>query len=123
MKIDDLDGCMADCTAALQIQPAYFKARLRRATVCEKLDRLEEALVDYKAALELEPACREALEACKRLPKQIEENKEKMKTEMFGNLRKLGDMCLKPFGLSTNNFNMVQDPNTGGYSVNFNQGK
>ena len=40
--------------------------------------------------------------------------------ERVDNLKKLGNMCLKPFGLSTNNFKMEQNE-SGSYNIQFQQ--
>ncbi|KAI9163823.1 Tetratricopeptide repeat protein 1 [Paramyrothecium foliicola] len=56
------------------------------------------------------------------LPPRTKAAQEAEMSEMWGKLRQLGDGILKPFGLSTQNFQMVKDENTGGYSMNFNNG-
>ena len=48
MKQKQWGPAAADCTRALEIDPAYVKALLRRCTVYEELDDLERALTDAK---------------------------------------------------------------------------
>ncbi|PHH87211.1 hypothetical protein CDD83_9178 [Cordyceps sp. RAO-2017] len=57
----------------------------------------------------------------KSLPPRTKAAQESEMSEMWGKLRQLGDGILRPFGLSTQNFQMVKDEKTGGYSVNFSQ--
>jgi len=112
---------IANCSKAIELNPQYLKALLRRAQLYEETDKLDDALKDFQSILELDARHLEANNAVRRLPAMIEERNEKLKTEMFDNLKKLGNMVLNPFGLSTENFKMQQDPNTGGYNIQFQQ--
>lgn len=69
--------------------------------------------------LEKDPANRQARTEIRRLEPIVNEKREKMKEEMMGKLKELGNSLLGHFGLSVDNFKAVQDPNTGGYSINF----
>lgn len=115
------DESIDDCTQAIALSPAYVKALLRRAEAYEKVDKLEEALADYDAVLKLDPNVRTAAAGHARLVGVVEERREKMKAEMLDKLKGFGNTLLGKFGLSTDNFQMVQDPSTGSYSINFSQ--
>ena len=69
----------------------------------------------------MDPDNNDARAATIRLPPMINEKNEKLKTEMIGKLKDLGNIILKPFGLSTENFQLEQDPETKGYKINFKQ--
>ncbi|XP_017554174.1 tetratricopeptide repeat protein 1 [Pygocentrus nattereri] len=119
LHLDKKEEAISDCCRAIELNPNYVRAILRRAELYEKTDKLDEALEDYKTVLEKDPSIPTAREACMRLPRQIEERNEKMKEEMLSKLKDLGNMFLRPFGLSTSNFQVNQDQNTGSYSINF----
>ncbi|KAG8230720.1 hypothetical protein J437_LFUL010821 [Ladona fulva] len=119
IKLERYETALDDCSKAVELDGSYVKAWTRKAQTLEKLDKLDEALEDYKKILAMDPNHREAAEAIHRLPQQIQERNEKLKEEMLGKLKDLGNMILRPFGLSTENFQMSKDPNSGGYSVNF----
>lgn len=121
-----------------------MKAYIRRSKLYERSDKLDEALEDLKKVLEIDRNYTEAAynaRVCYKclilyfdydnyyflmlrlqvLQEKINERNEKLKTEMLAKLKDLGNMVLKPFGLSTQNFQVNQDPNSGGYSINFKQ--
>uniref|UniRef100_UPI00358FE2E2 tetratricopeptide repeat protein 1-like isoform X1 n=2 Tax=Myxine glutinosa TaxID=7769 RepID=UPI00358FE2E2 len=118
-RMEQTEAAIVDCTKALELNQSYMRARLRRAELQEKANKLDEALADYKEALTLDPNLGHARIAVQSLTERINERNDQMKKEMFDKLRELGDMTLRPFGLSTRNFQMQQDPKSGGYSVSF----
>ncbi|CAG5036891.1 unnamed protein product [Parnassius apollo] len=121
MKLEKYKRAIKDCSKAIELDDKYLKAYYRRAQSYEATDKLDECLADYKKILELDPTHKEAQAAVVRLPPLIEEKNEKLKKEMLGKLKDLGNMILKPFGLSTDNFQLEQDPETKGYKINFKQ--
>uniref|UniRef100_H2YBQ5 Uncharacterized protein n=1 Tax=Ciona savignyi TaxID=51511 RepID=H2YBQ5_CIOSA len=120
MASGENDKAIEDCSEAVKLNPDYLRARLRRAQLYENTEKLDEALEDYKFALEKDPSLHQARQALIRLPSQINERNEKLKQEMFGKLKDLGNLVLRPFGLSTNNF-QVQQNEGGSYNIQFSQ--
>ena len=78
------ESAVKDCTKAIDLNPAYVKALLRRAKLYEELEQLDRALEDYQELHKLEPNNTEVKTALVVLPKKIEEQTEKLKKEMFG---------------------------------------
>merc|ERR1712083_765095 len=78
---EERENAVLDCAKALDLNPKYLKARLRRAQTYEALEKLEDALEDYQEALKQDPGNREAFEASRRLPDAIKEKNEKLKEE------------------------------------------
>ena len=86
---------MKDCTKAVELNPVYVKALLRRAKILEELDQLDKALEDYKQLNQLDPNNAEVKSALITLPRRIEEQTEKLKKEMMG--KQIRHLTLKSF--------------------------
>jgi len=142
------EDCRAECDVAIAYDESYLKAYVRRAKAreqClsvagdglagwasgsgeesglkEETGDIDGALADIKKAVELCSDKKQTNQLKKeeaRLQKLVDAKMDKLKTETMGKLKDLGNSILGNFGLSMDNFATVQDPNTGGYSISFN---
>ncbi len=115
-----------------EVKKLQLKLLMRRAkarTESGGWAELQGAEEDYRTVLHpsLQPCLstmdkRQVDEAVRTLGPRLDEARDREMAEMMGKLKGLGNSILKPFGLSTNNFQFVKDENSGGYSMNFNQG-
>lgn len=71
--------------------------------------------------LEVEPGDVKTRALAAKLEPVVKERQEKMKEEVLGKLKDLGNSVLNRFGMSLDNFKMDQDPESGGYSIRFQQ--
>ncbi|CAN6287875.1 unnamed protein product [Urochloa humidicola] len=119
LRLGKYDEAVKESTKALELNPSYLKALLRRAEAHEKLEHYDEAIADMKKVIELDPSNQQATRSLLRLEPLVAEKREKMKEEMIGKLKDLGNSVLGHFGMSVDNFKAVKDPSTGSYSVQF----
>ncbi|CAM8938759.1 unnamed protein product [Rhodiola kirilowii] len=118
-KLGKYEDTIKECKKALELNPNYMKALIRRADAYEKLEHFEEAIADLNKIIELDPSNNQARITKRRLEPLAAEKREKMKEEMIAKLKDMGNSVLGRFGMSIDNFKTVQDPNTGAYSVQF----
>ncbi|AES79205.2 putative acetyltransferase A, auxiliary subunit [Medicago truncatula] len=117
MKLGKYENTIKECTKALELNPAYVKALVRRGEAHEKLEHFEEAIADMKKILEIDPSNGQAGKSIRRLEPLAAVKREKMKEEMMEKLKEMGNSVLGRFGMSLDNFKAVKDPNTGSYSI------
>ncbi|CAG9462890.1 unnamed protein product [Pedinophyceae sp. YPF-701] len=118
VSMEDWDGVVLDCTAALEADETYTKARLRRALAYESIGELHKAMEDYQGVKKDHPQDHTAHAALLRLEPVVKKKDEELKNEMMGKLKDLGNMVLGNFGLSTDNFKLNQTEG-GGYNIQF----
>ena len=52
---ENKEGAIEDCTEAIDLNPNYLKAWLRRAHIYEDTDKPHESMKDFEKVLELDP--------------------------------------------------------------------
>ncbi|RDX90209.1 Tetratricopeptide repeat protein 1 [Mucuna pruriens] len=119
LKLGKYENTIKECTKALELNSVYIKALVRRGEAHEKLEHFEEAIADMKKILEIDPSNDQARKTIRQLEPLAAEKREKMKEEMIGKLKEMGNSVLGRFGMSIDNFKAVKDPNTGSYSISF----
>lgn len=79
-------------------------------------EEYEEAVKDAKRIAEIDPTFRDIYKTIAELEKLQKEKFDKMKDEVVGGLKNLGNMFLGNFGMSVDNFQMAQNAD-GTYNI------
>lgn len=53
-SVQHIESAIQDCTRAIELDPDYLKAYIRRSKLFERNDKLDEALEDLKKILEID---------------------------------------------------------------------
>lgn len=118
IKIKKDNEAKKEFTKALEIRPDYVKPRAQRMKISREQEEYEQALEDAKKIEEIDPMHPGIHKQVIELEKLHKEKFEKMKNEVVGNLKNLGNMFLGKFGMSLDNFKLNQNPD-GTYNIGY----
>ncbi|CAI0393796.1 unnamed protein product [Linum tenue] len=76
MKPIDYDSVIAECSMAIQVQPRFIRALLRRARAFEAVGKFEMAMQDVQVLLDADSNHRDALEIARRLRTELGQRQE-----------------------------------------------
>ena len=62
---------MQDCDKAIELEPTFVKAYLRKAKVLQGMSQPSKAIAAYEKVLEMDPNCTEAVEGYKNCSIQV----------------------------------------------------
>ena len=103
---------------ALELDAEYIKPLYQRMTIWREEEEFEEAVKDAKRIEEIDPGFKGIRPLIMQLEKQRDEKFAKMKDEVMGGLKQLGNMFLGNFGMSVDNFKMNQNAD-GTYNMQY----
>jgi tetratricopeptide (TPR) repeat protein len=113
------EQCLSDCDRALAIKTPYPRVRCRRFWALRQLNKKNDALTELKKAIEEDPSIADShARELREIQVEADQETEKMKAEAMTQLKDLGNKFLGLFGLSTDNFQVQQNPD-GGCNVQF----
>ncbi|KAK3815480.1 MAG: hypothetical protein J3Q66DRAFT_284296, partial [Benniella sp.] len=125
IKLKEYQQAIEASNAALDLDPSFTRALQRRAQageLVETFSSMSQAKEDHERVAGKKKhrmMIQTSEQALRRMEPRLKELMEKEKAEMLAKLKSMGNTILGKFGLSTDNFQMKQDPSTGGYSFNF----
>ena len=71
VRIKMISVSLQDCDKAIELEPTFVKAYLRKAKVLQGMSQPSKAIAAYEKVLEMDPNCTEAVEGYKNCSIQV----------------------------------------------------